>query len=235
MFGLILVVTTLLVYQPAWNGKPIWDDEIHLTPPQLRSLHGLARIWTDPAAAPQYYPVLHTIFWLEDKLWDGWTLPYHIVTILLHAALALLLVQILRRLNVPGAWLAAAIFAFHPVHVESVAWFSEIKNTLSGVLAAAATLVYLKSDEDRRRASYFLALGLFVVGLMTKTAIVTLPLVLLILFWWKRGRLEWKRDLKPLAPFFAAGLAAGIVTIWVEEKFCVEHNETFDFSLLDRF
>jgi tetratricopeptide (TPR) repeat protein len=235
LFGLILVVTTLLIYQPAWNGKPIWDDEIHLTPPQLRSLHGLARIWTDPAAAPQYYPVLHTIFWLEDKLWDGWTLPYHIVTILLHAALALLLVQILRRLNVPGAWLAAAIFAFHPVHVESVAWFSEIKNTLSGVLAAAATLVYLKSDEDRRRASYFLALGLFVVGLMTKTAIVTLPLVLLILFWWKRGRLEWKRDLKPLAPFFAAGLAAGIVTIWVEEKFCVEHNETFDFSLLDRF
>ena len=234
MFGLILVVTTLLVYQPAWNGKPIWDDDIHLTPPQLRSLHGLARIWTDPAAAPQYYPVLYTIFWLEDKLWDGWTLPYHIITILLHAIFALLLVQILRRLNVPGAWLAAAIFAFHPLHVESVAWFSEIKNTLSGVLAAAATLVYLKYDEDRHRASYFLALGLFVVGLMTKTAIVTLPVVLLILFWWKRGRLDWKRDFKPLTPFFAVGLAAGIVTIWVEEKFCVENNETFDFSLLDR-
>jgi protein O-mannosyl-transferase len=235
LFGLILFVVTLLVYQPAWNGKPIWDDEIHITQPELRSLHGLERIWTDPAAAPQYYPVLHTIFWLEYKLWGEWTLPYHLVTILFHITLALLLVQILRRLNVPGAWLAAAIFALHPVHVESVAWFSEVKNTLSGVLAAATTLVYLKYDEDRHRASYFSALALFVIGLMTKTAIVTLPVVFLILFWWKRGKLDWRKDLKPLAPFFAVALAAGVLTIWVEEKFCVEHNEAFDFSLLDRF
>src|SRR5438309_8641671 len=105
LFALILLVATLLVYQPAWNGKPIWDDEIHITTPELRSSHGLTRIWTDPAAAPQYYPLLHTIFWVEYKLWDGWPLPYHLVTILLHATLALLLFQILRRLNVPGAWL----------------------------------------------------------------------------------------------------------------------------------
>jgi tetratricopeptide (TPR) repeat protein len=235
LFALVLVVATLLVYQPAWNGKPIWDDEIHITAPALRSFHGLTRIWTDPSAAPQYYPLLHTIFWLEYKLWDGWPLPYHLLTILLHATLALLLLQILRGLEVPGAWLAAAIFALHPVHVESVAWFSEVKNTLSGVFAAAAALAYLKYDRDRQSASYLLALGLFVAGLMTKTAIVTLPVVLLVIFWWKRGEVAWKRDLKPLLPFFGLALVAGIVTVWVEQKFCAEHGETFDFSPIDRF
>ena len=234
LFALVLLVATLLVYQPAWNGKPIWDDEIHITTPELRSSHGLTRIWTDPAAAPQYYPLLHTIFWVEYKLWDGWPLPYHLVTILLHATLALLLFQILRRLNVPGAWLGAAIFALHPVHVESVAWLSEVKNTLSGALAAAATLTYLKYDKDRQLTAYFLAFALFVAGLMTKTAIVTLPIVLLIVFWWKRGKLAWERDFKPLVPFFGVAIVAGIVTVWVEQKFCVEHGETFDFSLIDR-
>jgi len=234
LFALVLLVATLLVYQPAWNGKPIWDDEIHITTPELRSSHGLTRIWTDPAAAPQYYPLLHTIFWVEYKLWDGWPLPYHLVTILLHATLALLLFQILRRLNVPGAWLGAAIFAVHPVHVESVAWLSEVKNTLSGALAAAATLAYLKYDKDRQLTAYFLAFALFVAGLMTKTAIVTLPIVLLIVFWWKRGKLAWGRDFKPLVPFFGVAIVAGIVTVWVEQNFCVEHGETFDFSLVDR-
>ncbi len=206
LFALVLLVATLLVYQPAWNGKPIWDDEIHITTPELRSSHGLTRIWTDLAAAPQYYPLLHTIFWLEYKLWDGWPLPYHLVTILLHATLALLLFQILCRLNVPGAWLGAAIFALHPVHVESVAWLSEVKNTLSGALAAAATLAYLKYDKDRQLTAYFLAFALFVAGLMTKTAIVTLPIVLLIVFWWKRGKLAWERDFKPLVPFFGVAI-----------------------------
>src|SRR2546430_11226448 len=175
VFALALFGITFLVYAPAWNGQPIWDDEIHITRPELRSLHGLVRIWTDPSAAPQYYPVLHTLFWVEHKLWGGWALPYHFVTILLHAILALLIVQILRKLEVPGAWLAAFIFALHPVHVESVAWLSEIKNTLSGALAAAAVLAYLKYDKDRQSGAYLLAIALFVAGLMPKTAIVALP------------------------------------------------------------
>src|ERR1700747_651922 len=66
-----LFVTTFLVYAPAWNGGLIWDDDLHITRPELRSLHGLARIWTDPAAAPQYYPLLHTLFWVEYRMWDG--------------------------------------------------------------------------------------------------------------------------------------------------------------------
>ncbi len=235
VFALVLIVVTFLVYKPAWNGQPIWDDEIHLTPPGLRSLAGLARIWTDPSATPQYYPVLHTLFWMESKLWDGSVLPYHLVTIFCHALLAVLLALILRRLDLPGAWLAAFIFALHPVQVESVAWFSEIKNTLSGVFAAAAVLSYLKYDRDRRYAAYVAALVFFVLGLLTKTAIVGLPVVLVILSWWKRGSVKMKRDFLPLVPFFAIAFVAGIITIWVERKFCAENGETFNFSLVDRF
>ena len=234
LFALALVVITFLVYAPAWNGQPIWDDEIHITRPELRSLQGLTRIWTDPSAAPQYYPLLHTLFWLEYKLWDGSVLPYHLVTIFFHALLALLVMLTLRRLNVPGAWLASVVFALHPVHVESVAWFSEIKNTLSGVLALAAVLAYLKFDQDRHSRAYLTALVFFAAALLTKTAIVALPVVLLIVFWWKRGSLSWQRDVQPLVPFFLVSIAAGLLTVWVEQKFCAEHGETFDFSFLDR-
>ena len=234
LFALGLVLATILVYSPAWNGQPIWDDEIHITRPELRSLHGLARIWIDPAAAPQYYPVLHTLFWVEYRIWDGWMLPYHLVTVLCHAFLALLLVLILRRLNLSGAWLAGLVFALHPVHVESVAWFSEIKNTLSGVLAAAGLLVYLRYDQNRNRRTYFFALALFAIGLLTKTAIVAVPVIFLIVFWWKRGSLGWRHDVWPLLPFFAVGVMASAMTIWVEQKFCAEHGEIFSFSWLDR-
>jgi tetratricopeptide (TPR) repeat protein len=234
LLALAVVVITFLVYAPAWNGKPIWDDEIHITRPQLRSLSGLARIWTDPSAAPQYYPVLHTLFWLEYKLWDGAVLPYHLVAIFCHALLALLLMLILRRLRVPGAWLAVFVFALHPVHVESVAWLSEIKNTLSGVFAAAAMLAYLRYDENRARGAYLLALILFALALLTKSAIVGLPAVLLVVFWWNRGSLSWRRDFVPMLPLFAIGAATGAVTIWVEQKFCALHGETFNFSMLDR-
>ncbi|MEY2554905.1 MAG: protein O-mannosyl-transferase [Verrucomicrobiota bacterium] len=235
MFGLILVVATTLAYQPAWNGKPIWDDDIHITSAELSSLHGLGRIWTDPAAAPQYYPLLHTVFWIQHRLWGAWPLPYHLLNIALHALTALLLWRILERLQIPGAWLAAGIFALHPVLVESVAWISELKNTLSGALCAGSALLYLKYDQERKRSAYFIAFALFVAGVMTKTVIVTLPAVLLVIFWWKRGTLSWKRDFAPLIPFFLVGLMAGLVTVWVEQKFCAENGETFNFSLLERF
>ena len=126
LFGLILIGATALAYQPAWNGKPIWDDDLHITPPELRSVHGLVRIWTEPSAAPQYYPLLYTVFWVEHKFWGDWPLPYHLVNVVLHALTALLILKIFQRLQLPGAWFAAAIFALHPVMVESVAWISEL-------------------------------------------------------------------------------------------------------------
>ncbi len=137
LFLAALVVAVFLVYQPAWQGEFIWDDAAHLPYPSLRSWHGLYRIWFELGAIPAYYPLLWNALWVEHKIWGDATLGYHLVNILLHAIAALMVALILRRLAIPGAYLAAAIFALHPVHVESVAWISEQKNTLSGVFFLA--------------------------------------------------------------------------------------------------
>ena len=125
---------------------------------------------------------------------------------------------ILRRLKIPGAYLAAAIFALHPVHVESVAWITEQKNTLSAVFYLARHAGLPAFRPDRGRAVVLGALGLFVLGLLSKTVTATLPGALLVIFWWQRGRLSWRRDVLPLVPFFAIGAAAGVFTAWVERK-----------------
>jgi len=160
-FCLILAVVTILAYQPAWHGGVLWDDDPHIGGPELRTLDGLRRIWFVPRTTQQYYPLLHTSFWLQQRLWDDSTTGYHIVNLLLHIGCVVLVLRILRRLRIPGAELAAIIFALHPVNVETVAWIAERKNTLSALFALAATLWYLKFDESRSRRSYALALGLF--------------------------------------------------------------------------
>jgi protein O-mannosyl-transferase len=233
--GVLLVVGVFLAYQPVWHAGFIWDDDRHITQPELRSLHGLARIWTQLGATQQYYPLVHSVFWVEHRLWGDAPLGYHLLNVLLHALSALLLVKILRQLQIPGAWLAAFLFALHPVEVESVAWISELKNTLSGVFYLSAALAYLGFDRNRDRGSYAAALGLFLLGLMSKTVIASLPGALLVIFWWQRGKLSWKRDVLPLVPFFMAGIGAGLLTAWVEKKFIHAEGAAFDFSIVERF
>src|ERR1035438_8446847 len=234
LLGLLLVLATLMAYQPAWHGQRLWDDEAHLTQPELRSLNGLARIWTDIGATQQYYRLSFTAFWAQHRLWGDSTLGYHLVNILLHCLSALLFLTILRRLEVPGAWLAAALFALHPVHVESVAWMSQLKNTLSGVLYLSSGLAYLGFDRTRKKGLYALALGLFVMALLSKTATVTLPAAMLVVFWWKRRRLSWKQDTLPLMPFFVAGLAAGLVTVLLERSLYGARGAEFGFPFIER-
>src|ERR1700675_1543146 len=171
----VLVRRVFAAYLPAWNGTPIWDDDAHLTRPELRSLDGLTRIWVEPGATQQYYPLIHSLFWVEHQLWGDWPAGYHSLNIVLHCASALLLVRISQRLEIPGAWLAGAIFALHPIQAESVAWISELKNVLSGVFYFGSMLIYLKFDRTRNRASYIAALILFLLGLLSKTVIATLP------------------------------------------------------------
>ena len=144
--GGFLLLVTLVTYLPAIDGTFIWDDDGHVTAPELRSPTGLWRIWADPRATQQYYPLTHSAFWLAYQLWGVHPVGYHLVNVVLHGLGALLLWRILARLAVPGAWLGAAIFALHPVHVESVAWITELKNTLSGVCYLGALLVYLSFD-----------------------------------------------------------------------------------------
>ena len=145
ILGLLLVLVTMIAYQQTWHIGYIWDDNFHVTGnPTLRDLHGLWRIWSEVAATPQYYPLVHTSFWLEYHLWGLNPVGYHLVNVFLHALAAVLLWRVLVRLQIPGAWLAAAIFAVHPVEVESVAWITERKNVLSAVFYFAAALAYLR-------------------------------------------------------------------------------------------
>ncbi len=233
-FCLLLAVVTMLAYHPAWHGGVLWDDEAHIGGPELRTLDGLRRIWFVPRTTQQYYPLLHTSYWLQQKLWGDSITGYHIVNLLLHIGCVVLVLRIVRFLRIPGAELAATIFALHPVNVETVAWIAERKNTLSGVFTLAATLWYLRFDENRSRRSYALALGLFLLGLLSKTAIVTLPLALLVIFWWKRGAISWRHDVVPLIPFFFFSAAAGLMTRWVEYGNIGYRARMLDLSLLDR-
>src|SRR5271157_527348 len=190
----LILGLTLACYWPALRGELVWDDDAHVTRPEIRSVAGLWQIWSDLHATQQYYPLLHSAFWIEHRLWGDAPLGYHLINVLLHAAAACLLVLILRRLRVAGAWLAGLLFAVHPVCVESVAWISEQKNTLSLVFYLLAALAYLRFDRGRRRKWYALALGLFVLALLSKSVTAMLPGALLLVLFWRRGRLSWRRD-----------------------------------------
>jgi hypothetical protein len=234
VLGAITVAATFIAYSHALHGGFIWDDKMHITRPELRTLSGLYRIWFEIDATFQYYPVLHTAFWLEHKLWGDATLGYHLLNVLLHLSSALMVAQILRRLSIPGAFLAAAIFALHPVHVESVAWMSEQKNTLSTVFYLATILAYLRFDETRRADWYLGTLGLFICALLSKTVTGTLPGALLVIFWWQRGRLSWRRDVLPTVPLFLLGAAGGLLTAWWELQINHSTGSGFQFTMAQR-
>ncbi len=265
--GLLILGATVLTHLPAINGGFLWDDEAHVTKKGLQSLDGLRRIWFELGASQQYYPLLHSAFWVEHRLWGDAVLGYHLTNLLLHAMAAFLVVVIVRRLfnpdasplppqpqaarsrptgavapagahsgaSVPGGpvrkdlapysgveWLAGLMFALHPVGVESVAWISEQKNTLSAVFYLGAALAYLGFDRNRRGSQYALALGLFILALLSKTVTATLPAALLVVFWWQRGRINLRRDVLPLLPWFVLGMTGGLLTAWVEHKFFIK-------------
>lgn len=225
----------VVAYSPALRGGFLWDDDAHVTRPELQSWHGLYRIWFKPGATQQYYPLLHSAFWVEHRLWGDTTLGYHLVNLSLHFGAALLVGLILRRLAIPGAFLAAAIFALHPVHVESVAWISELKNTLSAVFYLSAMLCYLRFDENRGKLWYGVAFGLFLLGMLSKTVTATLPAALLVIFWWQRGRLSWRRDVLPLVPFFLLGAAGGLFTAWAERTLVGAEGAEYQLTMIERF
>jgi tetratricopeptide (TPR) repeat protein len=230
--GIFLAV--LLAYWPALRGGLLWDDTGHITAPRLRSLYGLWRIWFDLRSTQQYYPLLHSAFWLEHRLWGDAVLGYHLVNLAEHAVSAYLVVLIVRRLGLRCGWLAGLIFALHPVCVEAVAWISEQKSTLSALFYLASALTYLHFDRSRRRSQYLAAFGLFCLALATKTVTATLPAALLVIFWWQRGRLEWRRDVRPLLSWLALGAFAGLFTAWIERNLVGAQGADFQLSLAQR-
>lgn len=240
---LLILALVLLCYWPALNGGVLWDDPAHLTKPELRSWSGLVRIWTEMRATQQYYPVLFSAFWLEHRMWGDHTLGYHLLNVVLHATSCCLLAVLLRRLwrqpdgsGIPlyAAWFAAAVFAVHPVCVESVAWISEQKNTLSLVFYLLAALAYLEFAGTRRWRSYVFASGLFLLAAGTKTVTVTLPAALLVVLWWKQGKVGWRRDVAPLMPWFVVALAMGLFTSWFERNWIGADGPEFELTLVQR-
>jgi len=235
LFCVLLAVITFLAYVPAWNGRPIGDDETRLVPLAGRSLNGLEHIWIQPGTTMQYHPLVGSVFWVEARLWGNAMPGYHLVNIALHVAAALLLLKILQALEIRGAWLAASVFALHPVQVESVAWLVELKNTLSAVFFMAAVLAWLRFERVRSRETYALVMALFLLGLMAKTIVALLPLVLMVVLWWRRGKISWKEDVWPLVPFLVIGLVAGFFTSWMERKFSGAEGGLFNLSFTERY
>ena len=220
-------------YLPAmlWGGF-VWDDFIWFQSRAVLKWSGLGDIWSWPSLIHRevhYWPLTYTTFWLEHKLWGLAPTGYHVVNVLLHFCNCLLLWRLLLRLAVPGAWVAAAVFAVHPTHVESVAWIIERKDVLSGLFYLAAVLVWLRFLEQPRPWRYGLALLLFAAGLLSKSIVVTLPAALLIVQWWKNGRIT-VRDLRRMAPFFLVALIITALDLYsVASK-----TNLLDYSLPER-
>lgn len=234
--GVALIAATFLTYIPAIPGEFIWNDADYVTAPALRSVHGLWRIWFEVGATEQYYPLLHSAFWVQHKLWGDWATGYHLITIFWHGLAACLLVAMLRRLEIAPAarWLAAGIFALHPVYVESVAWISEQKNTLSLVFYLGAALLYLRFVAERRRSLHVAATAVFVLALLSKSVTATLPAALLVVLWWRQGRLAFGRDVRPLMPWFVLGAAMGLFSAWVEKTHIGAQGSEFALSFGQR-
>ena len=240
-----LLISGLLVvaYWPCMEGSLLWDDSAHVTRADLRPFSGLVRIWANLRETQQYYPVLHSAFWLEHRLWGDGTLGYHVVNVALHGfnacMLGVLLVRLGRarsgaRFPKEAAWLAALLFAVHPVCVESVAWISEQKNTLSLAFYLLSAGAYLRFSENRRWSHYLGASLLFVAALGTKSVTATLPAALLVVVWWTRGRLKIRRDAFPLVPWFITAGASGLLTAWVERHVVGAEGAGFDLSFVQR-
>jgi tetratricopeptide (TPR) repeat protein len=225
----------------------------------LQNLSGLRTMWFHLTALQQYYPLTGTTFWLDYQLWKFWTPPYHVENVLLHALAALLFWRLLLRLQLPGAWLAAALFALHPVMVESAAWITERKNVLSLALYLAALLAYERfapwvADDQQpetrtaaigpvpdparhpRHAALFygLAFVLFLGALLAKTTTFSLPAVILLIGWWKRGQIRWRADVLPTLPFFALALGLCTLTAWLEKNHVGAQGPDFALTFLQR-
>lgn len=240
----VVGVAAVLAYLPALRGGFIWDDDAHVTESiALRSLEGLRRIWVQPGAAPQYYPMVHTAFWVQYQLFGEHPLGYKLVNLALHLTTAGLLIVVLRQLGLSrfASVLSAAVFALHPVHVESVAWITELKNTLSGAFYMGAAAAYLRwrgageaeRDAKPRAAWWWAAVGLFVAAVLSKSVTASLPAGLLLAVWWQQGRLRWS-DVRPLLPLFVIGAGMGIGTAMFEKHVVGAQGEDFGFSMAER-
>jgi tetratricopeptide (TPR) repeat protein len=210
--SLLIVAAGLWVFWPALQGNWVWDDSFLVTNnPTLRSFPGLWKIWF---AKPEsdYWPLTWTVLWVQWHLWGSQPLPYHLLTLSLHLASAFLVWRLLGRLGLRWGWIGALLFVIHPLAVESVAWISEIKNTLSLPLFLLSLDAFMEADEDKNNRAYLRSLLLYLAAMLCKTSGVMLPVVFLLYNWWKRDHIT-RQDFKKTIPYFAIALILGLITL----------------------
>jgi protein O-mannosyl-transferase len=235
--GALLVSITVLVYLPASGAGFIWDDDVYVTQNTLLTApDGLRRIWFSLDSPSQYFPLVYTTFLIERAIWGLNAAGFHWVNIVLHAANALLVWRLLLRLRVPGAWLAAALFALHPVQVESVAWITERKNVLMGLFFLLALIwwtKFLDAQNKERWKFYLLALASCGLALFSKTTACTLPAALVLILWLRKQRIDARR-VAQIAPFVFVSIVMGLVTIWWERYHIGTRGEVFGLGPVER-
>lgn len=219
------MLMTLIVYLPCLNGPLLWDDKdwFGAMDWNLRGWQGLWRLWTVPESIQQYYPVTAMSFWIDHQLWGKWTLPAHLENVLLHGASAVLFWMLLKRLQVRGAWLAAAFFAVHPVMVESVAWITERKNVLCTFFALLALLCHGAGAgwwesrwQNKTVKAAVLAFACFTLALLSKVSAAVLPGVVLVIGWWVAKQVRWKVEGLRVLPWLIVSIPLIVLTSKIE-------------------
>ncbi len=228
----LLVALVLLAYFPAMSGGFVWDDDSMLTANIILEKDGLYRTWFTTEQL-NYWPMVWTSFWIEHQLWELNPTGYHVTNILLHAACTLLAWRVLLRLQIPAAWMIALVFAVHPVNVESVAWITQRKNLLSMFFYLLALLSYLRFDDEQQRRWYWSALGMFVLALLSKGAVITLPAVVLLCVWWHRNAITGRDVLRTL-PLWGIAVVMSAVEIWFQYVRVIGTEVIRDDGLLGR-
>jgi Flp pilus assembly protein TadD len=221
--ALILLLACLWVYAPAYHGDWLWDDDqLVIANPVMKEPGGIWKIWFAPRGA-DYFPLTMSTLWAEWQIWGANPTGFHMVNIILHAVGSLLVWRVFRQLGVPCAWLGALIYAVHPLNVESVAWISERKNTLSLPLFLASASFWLRYDTEKQTRHYVWSVVLFLLAMLAKTSVVMFPVVLLLHAWWKRGTITF-RDIRNSVPFFLISLVLGIVTYLFQNSRAIGHE-----------
>jgi Flp pilus assembly protein TadD len=232
IFAVVLAAVTLLAYRPAWHGGFLWDDDAYIINNELLTApNGWQRIWFSLDSPSQYFPLTYSTFRIEHALWGLNTTGYHWVNLVLHVGNALLIWAVLARLGVPGSWLAAAIFALHPVQVESVAWITERKNVLMGFFFLLTLLAWIAFVDGRTRRPwifYSLALILYVLALSAKATACTLPAALFLILWLQKKPITMRR-LMQIVPFVVLGIGMGLLAVWWEHFHQGTSRDVFTF------
>ncbi len=214
----VLAALVVVVYARTLTADFVnWDDPINVVAnPRVTEIAGVVRSWTS-AENPEFLPLTYTIFWAEWHLGGGAPWLFHLDNVLLHAGAAVMVALLAAELGLApvAAWLAAGLFALHPMQVTSVAWVTERKNVLYGLLWLASLVLYLRSGSPAAsgrptgRTAYLLSIVAFILAMASKRAAATLPAAIVVVEW-ARGRRLDRRFWSTLAPYVAVALAGAI-------------------------